>query len=241
MDPQSWKLALGCADEMARKHSVESVVLLTHTKDQIRHTSLATSLGEKLAKILDKGGTVALPSGAKLRHATKQTIGTWVSNEVVVVGYGEEGILKFVDGLQGLAGVIVVPEFENSADSWIDRWNPIVLGRERKATVSLIDDPVVETALKTVSDLSNLSHSVMHPRDKQFANEVLRILKSKGHDLKPERIESWAIRSGWQPRAAQELAKLAGKIAGLGSKPSLAKFYDPNGRYARWRKESGLD
>ena len=102
----------------------------------------------------------------------------------------------------------------------------------------MLDDAVVEAALKTVTGIANLAHSVMHPRDKEFAKEVLRILKAKGHKLAPDQIKSWAIRSGWLPKAAQELADVAKKIDGLKNKPSLSGVYNADERYKRWKAEA---
>lgn len=243
METEAWKLAFGYADAMAVQQTppVRDVVLLTHTKDQIRHTSLAGFLGQGIALALGKGRTINLPSGATLRHATMRTIGFSANKSIVIVSYGEERILNLVDGLRGLVGVVVVPEFANSADKWAERWNPIVHGEKRTAPVPLIDDAVVAKAFKELALFVNLSHSFIHPRDRQHINETLRILRAKGHILEPSKIESWAIRNGWQPKAAGELANFAGKIAALKSKPSLAGFFDPDTRYARWHEDSVTD
>ena len=227
-----------CADQLAARSAANEVILLTHTKDQLKFTSLASALGDALAKALGNGSAVSLPSGANLRHATKQTVSPWLRNVVVVVAYGEARILDFVDGLTGAAGVVVVPDLPNSANHWIERWNPTVLGQEPQPAATLIADRIVEVALETITKMSNLSHAVMNPRDKEFAKEVLRILKAKGHTLEPERICTWAIREGWQPKAAQELANVAQKVANLKARPSLSGIHDPNGRYDRWKAEA---
>ncbi|TCN34140.1 hypothetical protein [Sinorhizobium americanum] len=82
---------------------------------------------------------------------------------------------------------------------------------------------------------SYLGNGVMHPRDKEFADDILRILRAKGHRAEPHSIKSWAIANGWKPSAANELAALAIKIGGLKAKPSLTKIYNAEGKYLSWQ------
>ena len=73
-DPEILGLALAYAQEIAKKAEVRDVVLLTHTKDQLRHTELAQNLGENVAKALLAGRAVSLPSGSTLRYGTLATL-----------------------------------------------------------------------------------------------------------------------------------------------------------------------
>lgn len=100
--------------------------------------------------------------------------------------------------------------------------------------VLILDDSVIENALLSVTKLINLSHTGLFTRDKQWADEALRILRAKGHSAPPDKIKSWAIRNGWTPGAASDLAKLSERIFALKAKPSLAAIHDPAGKYARW-------
>ena len=88
-------------------------------------------------------------------------------------------MLDALDDLKGVIGVIVVPDFLDSADQWANRWSPIVHGQSQSPPVSLIDDPVVEAALLHLTQMVNLSTGLVHPRDKDMAIEVLRILRNK--------------------------------------------------------------
>lgn len=211
------------------------VVLLTHTKHQLDHTSLSTMLGANAAKALRNNQKVRLPFGGDLRHETMRTMRRFGRRTIIIAFYGEREMLDFVDGIPGLVGVVVVPDLEGSALDWIERWNPKIHGEERGETAPLIEDPVVLNALKTLTMLVNLSTGISHPRDKEQANEIVRILRAKGHQLDPQKIKSWAIRNGWDPRGADDLARIVDKVASSKSKPSLSKYYDPEARYARWK------
>ena len=81
----------------------------------------------------------------------------------------------------------------------------------------------------------NLSTGLGHPRDKDHADETLRILRAKGHADPTPHIKSWAIQQGWKPEHAAMLEALSRKVWNLKGKPSLSNFYNANERYARWR------
>lgn len=236
-DPDALRVPLGYAMALAQRGTpiTGKIVLLTHTKQQLRSTSLARHLGEQASKALDAKRPVGIGDGLTLHHETLQTLRYDARNAIIVAFYADDKMLDFVDGLTGVAGVIAVPSLKDGAKNWSARWTPLVHGVPAQTPVKLLSDPVIECALKTVTLISNLAHDVMHPRDKEHAEEVFRILRAKGHSAPEADIKSWAIREGWKPGAAAELAKLAARIFALKSKPNLAAFHDPHGRYARWR------
>lgn len=236
-DLKAWQVAATLADKMCvGGPSGREVVLLVHTKAQLDHTDLSGHIGAAQAKILSRGGTLNLPSGAKLRSATMKTLSHVPAQTVGIVYWAEPGILDHVDGLRNLVGVIAVPEFPASADAWEERWQPTVYGRPaRPAATALITDPTVANALQTLTSLVNLSTGLVHPRDKEHAKDILRILRAHGHKADPEKVKSWAITNGWRPKDAAELATLADKILGQKTKPSLSRIHNAQGRYERWR------
>jgi len=175
-------------------------------------------------------------AGGSLRHATLRTLGGSARNAVVIAYYAEDQMLEWLDGISGLAGIVAVPDLAGNVDGWIERWNPEIPGKAATAPAPLISDPVVEKALMSLSRWINLANGVLNPRDENYADEVLRILRAKGHALDPGKIKSWAIRNSWKPGAAAKLANLAQRIGGLKTKPSLAKFHNVQARYESWSK-----
>lgn len=234
-DPEALMLSLAYAQEIGKKTSTRDILLVTHAKDQLRHTPLADNLGAIATKALLAGRPASLPSGATLRHGTLATLRYFSGKAVVIAYYADEKLLEFVDGIERLTGVVAVPWVPGENDTWRERWTPIVHGEAKQEPASILDDAVVEAALRSVSGIVNLSHTLLQSRDKEWVNEVLRILRAKGHTLEPLKIKNWAIRYGWKPGAADELAKLARKVGELKTKPRLTEIHDPNGRYARWK------
>lgn len=239
-DAEALGLALGYAQDICDKvgPDVKDVILLVHSKRQLEHTSLSRSLGAANVKALAKG-PIALSGGGRLHAETMKTLRYPPRRSVVVVYYAEPKILDYVDGLNNVVGVVAVPDIPGEADSWVARWGAIVHGQAQQAPPPpLIDDPVFVRALDTLSSVVNLSTGLGHPRDKAMANEILRILRTKGHSDQSANIRSWAIRRGWRPDDAADLEALAKKIWALKAKPSLSGIHDPAGRYQRWQADS---
>lgn len=235
-DPSAWATALAYAQAIGAKAQppASEYILLTHTKQQLSQTSLGNHIGEGNAKALLANKNIGVSGGGYLRHATLQTLRSLAQPSVIIAYFAEDKMMETVDGLAGFIGVVVVPEFSGEVDTWSARWTPVVHGQQSTAPVRLISDTVVEKALQCLSGSVNLSHAVMNPRDKEHANETLRILRAKGHTFEPDKIKSWAIKNGWKPMAADELAKLAAKIQALKSKPPIREFHNAGGKYQHW-------
>lgn len=236
-DPSAWSIALAYAGAIgaSAQPATQDYVLLTHAKQQLKSTSLAGHVGAAVAKALLANNSVPMQDGGALRHLTLQTLRGSGHGAVVIAYYADDAMLETLDGIDGLTGIVAVPDLPGQIVGWIERWNPLVHGQAQpSAPAPLIADTVVVKALTALSGGVNLSHNVMNPRDKGYADETLRILRAKGHALQPESIKSWAMQNGWKPGAADELAKLAGRIGGMKTKPSLASFYNPEGKYQTW-------
>ena len=237
-DPSAWATVLKYAQEIGGKATppVSEYILLTHTKSQLRQTSLLNHLGEGNAKALFKNEKIDSINGDHLRHSTLRTLRGSLQGAIIIAYFAEDDMMETIDGLDGLVGVVVVPGLPGEVDNWIARWTPKVHGQQSSVPVKLISDSVIEKALQSLSGRINLSNKAMNPRDKQHANETLRILRAKGHQLDAASIKSWAIQNSWAPKTAEELARLADKIQKLGSKPSIKNFFNTDSRYQRWNE-----
>lgn len=236
-NPEAWRLAVAYAVKIGDQADpvAQDYILLTHTKEQLKSTVLASHVGPQGAKELLANKSLRLPNGGVLRHATLQTLRGSARRAVIIAYFAEDKILETLDGLDLVAGIVAVPDLPGHAKNWIERWNPVVHGKVQSSAVSpLISDEVVVKALETLSNAINLETGLLHPNDKGFAEETLRILRAKGHVLMHREIKSWAIRRGWKSGGSDDLARLAERIGGLKTKPSLAKIPNAEERYLRW-------
>lgn len=76
--------------------------------------------------------------------------------------------------------------------------------------------PLVEEALKSLTDMVNLSTGILHPSDESAAKEYFKALYKEGEPLIGSEVTRWAIENGWQSKHANELGKLAEKIGNGG-------------------------
>ena len=234
-NPESWQYALAYAQKIGEQQNEPSdIVLLVHTKRQIDGTSLTDHVGRQQAKALSGGKSLQMQSGARLHLKTLNTIGQMLNNVIIIAFFADAKMLDAVDSLRGVVGVVAVPDLTGDADEWVARWGAIVHGAENQPPKRLIDDQIVENALARLFSMVNPTTGIGHPRDKQFADETLRILRTKGHYLEPNAIRSRAIQQGWRADQASDLAKLAQKIKSLKSKPRLSGIHNWGGRYQSW-------
>lgn len=238
-DPASWDYTLAYVDQIGQTRGRHGeVVLLVHTKHQINGSCLSGHMGSAQAKALSAGKTLDLPFGGSLRLSTLRTLGYNLKDTIIIAFFAEEKMLGIVDDHKELAGVVVVPDLLDSADEWASRWSPVVHGQEQVASQPLIDDSVVEVAMNQLTSQINLSSGLGNQRDKDTANEILRILRRKKHVIDSAKLRSWAIQNGWQSNDARDLSQLAAKIGLLKNNPSMVKIYDWQGRYQRWVDET---
>jgi hypothetical protein len=230
----TWETALEYALAIYSKFQPEAteIILLTHTDSQLDHASLYNHIGQTKAKKLLANKSISVLEDVQLRHATLKTLSKTAVGAVIIAYYAEDEMMDTIDGLLGVIGVVAVPEYADAIDKWCARWTPKVHGQQQGVAVKLLTDAVVEKALSTVISTRSLSHV----SDKNRADETLRILRAKGHDLDVDNIKSYAIKKGWDPRAADQLAKLADKIKKLKSKPSISKFPDADRKYQHWNE-----
>jgi hypothetical protein len=234
MDPATWATALSCAAALAEKLGVSEIILLTYAREQLRHTSLAGFLGAQAVKVLNSGKSLNVGRGKTIRAETIRTLRSPTKGAVILAYYVDDGMLTTIDGYRGVGGVVAVPDLADGAEAWGERWNPLVPGQAAQPPAKLIDDPKVEGAMKSLTMLVNLGNGVLHPRDKQTAEEAFKILRVNGHTVDSSKLASWAIRNGWQPKTAGELAAVAIRVWGMKTKPRLTGIHDPEGRYGRW-------
>jgi len=224
-DDDAVKLALAWAVRHAGEHGQRRVMLFTATLSQV--DSLANVLGLNPAR-LRKNKTFSL-GGATVdvvteRHASTRrpdgpVVGLWVD---------DRQIEKRLDGLDAPA-LCVVPWNRADIDQWKTNWNPTDLRTgEAAEQLTTIGNPVVEAAMRSLTMAVNLSTGLSHPSDKEAAVQTFRLLRDAGEGFQPSEVQAWAVRNGWRPRHARELAEVAQAI--IDRRPI-------RGGRQRWRKD----
>jgi hypothetical protein len=77
-------------------------------------------------------------------------------------------------------------------------------------------NPVVESALETLTHRVNLSTGISHPSDRTAAVRMFEILRDNGFRYDPKETRAWLVaKGGWNPGHANEVESIAvGILAG---------------------------
>jgi hypothetical protein len=183
----------------------KEITLLIPTKSQLDGTVIDASLGSSECKSLSSGQKVNVTDSLSLKCETIRTFKSYSHTDIILCVFPSEKMLDLVDSMDGLEIAIIVPWFDEDADKWKKTWNPVVLGEIPSKPEYLIDNPVVEEAMKKLTKRVNLSTGLSHPRDKGAAVEILRILRNNGENFNPDALKAWALRNGWIPKGAEDL------------------------------------
>ncbi|MEP6868809.1 MAG: hypothetical protein ABJA20_09850 [Novosphingobium sp.] len=235
-DRQGWDNALHHADDLvSASATVRDAVVLFDTRKQLDTPALVRLMGLHHARTLRAGGPIALRPYLPMRCETIRSLGHLPQPTLIIACWADMKMLDFVDGLANVAGVVVIPLYEDSADDWETRWSPYIAGREATAEPApLITDRTVEQALLALTKEVNLAEGLAIRYAREEAETTLRILRVFGHSQDPARIKNWAIRHGWRPRDAVALADMAKRILEQKTKPKQGAGSNPQRRYARW-------
>lgn len=132
----------------------------------------------------------------------------------VLVPWSNDAMLNAAEELSPPA-ICGIPWAEGDLAEWKRAWNPIDprTGDPVGEAPVGVSSPLVEQALVSLTRTVNMATGIHHPSDEQHAKRLFKALYLCGEALDEVEIRTWAISHEWQPRHAEELAELAGKIA----------------------------
>jgi hypothetical protein len=206
---QIWEALQLIASINVQNDKPSDVVLFIPTKSQLDGTTIDATLGERVCRALKKGERVSLSGGSFLTCETKRTFKNYMSTEVILCVFPDEGMLKALDSVRKLKVAVVVPWYMEEIAEWVRAWNPVILGKEHGEAERLIANPVVEEAMAMLTRHINLSTGLINPSDRHSAIELLKILRDNGELYDPAPLRAWALRHGWTPEGAKDLEKYA--------------------------------
>ncbi|GEM_PF-1954677 len=221
---------------MAEDVGIRRCLLFIPTKGSIQSTTLEQMLGEKATKFLSDGKALRLGEGA-LTLETIRTFKSYTPADAVIVVYGDQKMMDAIDSNRSFKVVICVPHLPEAVEDWKRTWNPIQPSGKQEE-VRLIDNPVVEAALASMTGRINLSHRVLHPSDTEAMKGAFRILRAHRQTEDPANIRAWCIKHGWHVGAADEAMIYAAKAFSLRSKPSVQGAHWASDIYEQWQKKA---
>ncbi len=212
------KTALGILPEVMERISrvVDTTLFLPSKQSLDSHKTIGKVLGSQVTKTLLANKPVRFSHGGNLILKTQITFREIQTDTIVLGVYVNGKMLNKMDDC-GAPALIAVPWMEKEVEEWRRTWNPIILGEKvdddaPKEEEPLIDNPVVEEALKSLTMMVNLSSGLASPSDRESAIQVFQILFSNNEHYDPKSIRAWALRNRWRPDGADELQAVAKAI-----------------------------
>ncbi|MDR5876143.1 hypothetical protein [Vreelandella gomseomensis] len=218
-DGAAIKTALQVLAELANDDkNIRECVLLIPVKGNLQHTTLSAVLGENATKPLSGGKSVRFGQ-CSLRLETERSFKNYTKADAVLAVYADQRMMDSVDSNGNFKIVICVPHIPEAVEEWVRTWNPVMPGQQQTGAV-LIDNPIVEAALESITGRINLGSRILNPRDEEAVKDAFRILRAHNEVEDPKNIRAWCIKNGWDSKGADEAMKHAAKAFNLKSKPS---------------------
>lgn len=208
-DSEAVALAVAWAARFAQRHGHARAVMFVSGLAQL--DPLARSLRLAPARLRRdrafRAGGVTFEVATERQHPRHEpggpVVGVWVDDRQVE---------KYLDGLNAPA-LCVVPWTRDGVDQWKANWGSTELRSGVAAgEPATVGNPVVVAALESLTIGVNLSTGLSHPSDKGRAVQMFRLLRDAGEPFVPTEVQAWAVRHGWRPGDARELAQLAQAI-----------------------------
>jgi hypothetical protein len=200
--------AFGFAVKLCQDLGVSDLTLVVPKKGGLSHTVIGKFLGDAPSQQLMSGKKLPLKPGLSLVCESPQTLKKRNDPDVVLAFYISPSDLNVIDALTRTKAAIFVPWLDADGVAWQKTWNAqvpgAIIGEHRLGL------PVtVEAGLRTLTNRVNLSTGLSHPSDKQHAKKVFSDLRAQSVIYDPADVRIWAVRNGWRPDDADELAQLA--------------------------------
>jgi hypothetical protein len=139
----------------------------------------------------------------------------------VIAAWPDRVHLADIDGDRRTAALCVIGWTDNDTDAWLAAFSPMYLdGGPASAVSRTSTDPVIEEALKTLTEMVNHANNLAGTMDKRDAIDVLQRLHDAGHRLDPDAIYVWALANGWNAHGSERLQLLATQV-GAGKRPRM--------------------
>lgn len=131
----------------------------------------------------------------------------------------------------GAPAICAAPSNPDNIADWKASWNPVdVRTGQPSGKDTTISNPVVTKGLEYLTSGVNVGTGLTNPTDRSSAIHLFRLLLEGGESYDSEEIRIWAVRNGWDPSDARELAEVAGNV-----QQGRALRAEPGGR---WRDDA---
>jgi hypothetical protein len=167
-------------------------------------------LGDKVAAQLQKQRRLVVDD-VTIEMFTQSQPPRAFDGPVLAVWTNDKSLEKL--DVTGAAAIFAAPTHQDSIAAWRANWDPVdVRSGQNSGDGGSVGNPVVAKGLEYLTSGVNVGTGLSHPDDRSSAINLFRLLLAGGERFDPDEVRVWAVRHGWDPADARELADLADKV-----------------------------
>lgn len=217
-----------------REHGFHRAAVLVPTLAQA--TNLGRAIGQNVADQLRRARSVEV-DGIIIELVVAQNRPRFYEDGPLLAVWVDDKELSKLDVVRAPA-LCAIPWLSTDIAGWKSDWNPIDLRTGAPGgSEQTVSNAVVAQALESLTQRVNLSTGLAHPSDKDSAVGLFRLLREAGEEYDPAQVRAWAVRRGWDPTDARDLADVASKIK-AGRQIRTATPMWSEGIIERWRADA---
>lgn len=133
------------------------------------------------------------------------------SNDVFVSYFPSQKMINYLDSLPNPKCIIVVADFSNNLEEWIDIWNPIIFSDNPSAgTLSEInlDDKVIKLLKNYILPYAKYDRSTLHTNDRDRTIFYFKYLKKHRMNYSLFEIKKFLLRNNSNVSATKEICSI---------------------------------
>jgi hypothetical protein len=214
-DVEAIKTGIQVIAKIANETTNHEAILFVPAKGNLQGTTLEEALGSNLTKQMLKNGSLGLPNGGKISLYTLKNFPSFCRAKSVLAVYADDKMLDKTNDNASFENIVVVPWIIEHVQTWANTWQPTIIGDSPELTIEPSENslsPVAIEGLKSLTTMVNLATGLAHPRDRDSAIGILRILKQNKEHFDPESVKAWALQNGWKSKGANDLFDIAEKV-----------------------------
>ncbi|NCS90021.1 MAG: hypothetical protein GW789_14985, partial [Ignavibacteria bacterium] len=111
--------------------------------------------------------------------------------------------------LSGVTDILIIPWVLSEMLFWIETWSSQELNSSKPIAKKFNLDPIVETALKSLTKSVNLSTGLAHPSDRTSTIQMFEILLENNISYNLDEVRAWLVsKGGWRPSDADKVVEI---------------------------------
>lgn len=214
-DPELILTGIEWLQNTCQEEGITTAYMVVPKNDTFTSDAIREALGDEAANALSRGRQVSLGNGVTMEPISAHALPFRIHGPVLAV-YCLFKQLTQIDTAASSQSMGIVAWLEAEGQAWIRKHNAKPIGGQVTTLTEArhLSNPVVEQALLNLTSMVNLSTGIAHPRDRDRAVHMFRILKRNNEDIDFAELSGWLTEHHWMSSYVDEVVELGQAIYG---------------------------